>query len=220
MKSVWLQRAGHPRVLIFFAGWGMNDAPFRGLISNRWDVLVYYDFRRLDEVPCVADLDAYPETALAAWSLGCAAANRVAQERRWTFSRALAINGTLIPEDDLAGIPARWIDATAQHLTEGGWEKFVGRMCPDAKSRTAFDAGRPDRDLQGAVEELRVLRRLPPPPACVFTAALVSELDRIILPENQRRCWERYGVAVRPVRGPHYPFHLWASWDEVIACTP
>ena len=189
MKSVWLHRAGYPRVLIFFAGWGMDDAPFRGLTSNRWDVLVYYDFRRLDEVPCLEEVEAYSETALVAWSLGCAAANHVAQERRWTFSRALAINGTLIPEDDQTGIPARWLGATAEKLTDGGWEKFIRRMCPDAPSRAAFDGGRPCRDLNEVVEELEALRRLPPPRACVFGAALVSELDRIIVPENQRRCW-------------------------------
>ena len=50
-------------------------------------------------------------------------------------------------------------------------------------------------------------------------AALVSEQDRILLPENQRRCWERYAVPVQSIDGPHYPFHLWPSWEEVLACT-
>lgn len=218
MKAAWLHKTGNPRSLIFFAGWGMDEAPFRSLSSSRWDVLVYYDFRNLDEVPCLAAAEAYPERALVAWSLGCAAANRVAQERRWTFSRALAINGTVIPEDDQTGIPARWLGATAGKLTDGGWEKFVRRMCPDASSRAAFDGGRPCRDLNGVVEELEALRRLPPPRACVFGAALVSEFDRIIVPENQRRCWERYTVPVHSVGSPHYPFHLWRSWEEVLAC--
>ena len=218
MKAAWLHRAGHPRALVFFAGWGMDEAPFRALTSSRWDVLVYYDFRRLGEVPCLAEVEAYPEMALAAWSLGCAAANRVAQERRWTLARALAINGTLIPEDDQAGIPARWITATAERLAEGGWEKFIRRMCPDAASRAAFDAARPGRDLHGAVEELHALRQLPPPAACVFRDALVSDLDRIIPPENQRRCWARHGVPIHPIGGPHYPFHQWKSWEEVLAC--
>lgn len=218
MNTAWLHRAGHPRVLFFFAGWGMDDTPFRALASNRWDVLLYYDFRRLDEIPCLAEVEAYPEKALAAWSLGCAVANRVAQERRWTLSCALAINGTLIPEDDHVGIPARWMDATAQHLTTGGWDKFVARMCPDAASRAAFDAARPGRPLEGAVEELQVLRRLAPTTACIFDAAVVSPIDRIILPENQRRCWERFAVPVHSIDAPHYPFHLWASWEEALSC--
>lgn len=218
MKATWLHRAGRPRVLVFFAGWGMDSAPFRRLASQGWDVLAYYDFRHLDEVPCLGDLEGYPEKALAAWSLGCAAGNCVARARRWSFSRAVAINGTLIPEDERAGIPARWMDATALRLTEDGWEKFVRRMCPDAASRAAFDAGRPARDLREAVEELQALRRLPPPAACAFDSAVVSGHDRVILPENQRRCWERYGVPVRAIGGPHYPFHRWRAWDEVLAC--
>ncbi len=218
MKSAWLHRTGHPRVLIVFAGWGMDEAPFRRLTSDLWDVLVYYDYRCLDEVPCLSEVESFPERVLLAWSLGCSAANRVAQDRRWTFARAVAVNGTLVPEDDQEGIPARWMAATAQHLTEGGWEKFVRRMCPDAESRMAFDAGLPGRDLHGAVEELQVLRKWSAPAGCVFGTAMVSAHDRVILPENQRRCWERQGTKTRSIPGPHYPFHLWASWEEVLAC--
>ncbi len=218
MKAEWLHRAGHPRLITFFAGWGMDDAPFRRLTSTRWDVVVYYDYRQLDDVPCLDEVIAYPARALVAWSLGCAVANRVAHEQRWALSQAIAINGTLIPEDEQAGIPARWMDATARQLTEGGWGKFVKRMCPDAGSREAFEAGAPGRDLREAVEELQELRRMPEPSACVFRAALVSETDRIIVAENQSRCWARYAVPVRVLQGPHYPFHLWGSWEEVLAC--
>jgi biotin synthesis protein BioG len=218
MKAEWLHRAGHPRLLVFFAGWGMDAAPFRRLGASRWDVLAYYDYRRLDEVPCLSDVSAYPEMALVAWSLGCAVGNRVAQEQGWLLSQALAINGTLMPEDEEAGIPARWMDATARNLSGGGWEKFVKRMCPDPVSCGAFDAGRPGRDLGGAVEELQVLRGLTAPAACVFRVACVSEADRIIAAGNQRRCWARYAVPVRELQGPHYPFHMWGSWEEVLAC--
>ncbi len=218
MKAVWLQGGGRRRVLIVFAGWGMDAAPFRRLTVGDWDVLVYYDFRQLDEIPFRAEVAACPERALVAWSLGCAAANRVAQACCWSLTRAVAINGTLIPEDDHAGIPARWIEATAQHLTEGGWERFVRRMCPDTGSRTAFDAARPDRNLQGAVAELQFLRRLPAPRASVFRQALVSGTDRVILPGNQQCCWDRYAVPTCPIQGPHYPFHLWTRWEEVLAC--
>jgi len=218
MKATWLHRIRQPRALLFFAGWGMDEAPFRKLASGQWDVLTFYDYRRVDEVPCLDEISAYPELAVAAWSLGCAAANAVAQRCGWTFSRAVAISGTLIPEDDQAGIPARWLDATTQHLTEGGWDKFVRRMCSDEPSRAAFDAARPGRPLPEAVEELQALRRLSAPAACIFHAAAVSEWDRILLPENQRQCWARYAVPTRRLPAPHYPFHLWASWEEVLAC--
>jgi len=219
MKAAWLHQAGHPRLLVFFAGWGMDPTPFRRLASRRWDVLVYYDFRCLDEIPCLAELAAYPEMALAAWSLGCAAANRVAHERGWTFSRSVAINGTLVPEDEQAGIPARWIAATALGLADGGWQKFVRRLCPDARAREVFDGGLPGRDWRGAAEELQCLRRFPPPDACLFDVALVSEQDRIILPENQRRCWDRYAVPTFSLPGPHDAFPLWTHWEEVLACS-
>jgi biotin synthesis protein BioG len=205
-------------VLIFFAGWGMDDRPFRALGAGGWDAVCFYDYREMADVPLAGDIAAYPERALAAWSLGCAAANAVAQRQAWSLSRAVAVSGTVVPEDDRLGIPARWMEATAANLAAGGWTKFVRRMCPDAASLAAFAASQPARDLGAAVEELGALRRLTAPDSCVFRVALVSENDRIILPGNQRRCWDRYGVPARPIAAPHYPFHLWKSWEEMLAC--
>lgn len=219
MKAAWLNRAGHPRALVFFAGWGMDDAPFRRLGPGNRDVLAFWDYRCMDEVPLAAQLSSYRELSLVAWSLGCAAGNCVAQQLRWELTRAVAISGTLLPEDEEAGIPTRWMEATARHVANGGWEKFVRRMCPDEPSIAAFNAAPPSRRLDEAVEELQVLRRLPAPASCVFRAAAVCAADRIILPENQRRCWSRYGVPAREIAAPHYPFHLWHSWEEVLSCT-
>ena len=218
MKSAWLHRTGQPRVVVFFAGWAMDETPFLSLKSSELDVVVYYDYLSLDDVPFAAEIEAYSEMNLAAWSLGCAVANITAQERRWRPTQSLAINGTVIPEDDLDGIPGRWLTATSQGLTNGGWEKFIRRMCPDSESRAAFDTARPHRNLRDAAEELETLRRLQTPLSCLFTTALVGEADRIIVPENQRRCWQRYGVPVRAIDAGHYPFHLWRSWEEVLAC--
>ena len=71
---------------------------------------------------------------------------------------ALAINGTVTPEDDEVGIPRRWMDATAESLLQGGWPKFVRRMCLDKSARQDFQAHAPERDLAGAIDELEVLR--------------------------------------------------------------
>lgn len=218
MKAEWLDRKEHRSVLVFFAGWGMDAEPFRRLATDRHDVVVYYDYRDLNEVPCSEAVGSYPDCTLLAWSFGCAAANTVAQTFRWKPSRSVAINGTLQPESDSAGIPARLLDSTAANLLTGGWEKFVARMCPDEASRRVFNAARPLRKLNEAITELQSLRQIAAPASSIFNSALIGEGDRIILPSHQRCCWERYAVPCTRLSCGHFPFHLWSSWEEIAGC--
>ena len=233
MKSVWLQRGRRPRALVFFAGWGMDDRPFRRLVSSDYDVCVCYDYRNLpasfgsyalrnsarDASPVSESIEAvgaYDEVTIVAWSFGCGVAAQVIAHGNWPVQVALALNGTVTPEDDEVGIPKRWLDATAESLLQGGWSRFVRRMCWDKAARQDFEGHAPQRDLAGAVAELDVLRQLTTPARCDFTRALIGTQDRIILPENQQRCWERFHVPVQRITAPHYPFHLWQSWEELL----
>ena len=74
---------------------------------------------------------AYEQVTVVAWSFGCAVAAQCMARHSWPVQEALAINGTVTPEDDEVGIPRRWMDATAESLLQGGWPKFVRRMCLD-----------------------------------------------------------------------------------------
>ena len=216
MKAAWLNHNGNSRLLIFFSGWGMNDAPVRHLSAGCRDVLVFYDFRNLDIVPFLTEIAKFQDIALVAWSLGCAAANRTALQCRWSLSAALAVNGTLTPDNDLTGIPSRWIAATVRNLPSGGWGKFIARMCPDKNLRPLFSDAPPDRSLAQSAEELLTLQQLAPPQDCIFNSALISTADRIILPDNQRRGWESYNVPTHAIAAPHYPFTLWTEWEDLL----
>lgn len=220
MRTLWLEPRGRPSALVCFAGWAMDDRPFRRLTSAEFDVLICYDYRDLataHQEKALQEVNAYACQTVVAWSLGCAAAEHIMPHLGWTPGQAVAINGTVTPEDEEEGIPAQWITLTAAHLTEGGWEKFVRRMCSDVEARHDFEAHASRRRLDEAVSELEALRRLKPATTCGFTRALVGNRDRIILPANQQRCWERRGVPFRNIPAPHYPFHLWRTWDELLA---
>ncbi len=234
MKCVRLQAGNRPRALVFFAGWGMDDRPFRRLTSRQYDVYVCYDYRNLETDLRFGSLPnanrhgtevgqpfkawgAYEQVTIVAWSFGCAVAAQWMFHHSWPVHEALAINGTVTPEDDKVGIPRRWMDATAESLLQGGWPKFVRRMCLDPVARQDFEQHAPERDLPGAVAELEVLRTLAPPADCGFTRALIGANDKILLPRNQQRGWERFGVPVQMIAAPHYPFHIWNSWEELLA---
>lgn len=232
MRYVWLQRDGHRRVLIFFAGWAMDHGPFERLVSDAHDVCVCFDYRQLPrpvasseclgpqkialvDDPLRATLADYQERVVVAWSFGCAVAAHLLAEPPWPVQRAVAINGTVVPEHAELGIPQRWLDATAAHLSPRSWDKFLRRMGMDQEDDPAFRL--PERDLKRAADELEALRELAPPAHCRFTSAVVGRRDRIIPPENQRRCWDHHGVPTRLIEAPHYPFHLWKTWEEVLA---
>lgn len=236
MKFVWFQRAGYPRALLFFAGWAMDERPFRRLKIGAYDVCVCFDYRNVDAVLAkqfssgtdqheheakeqeegFAALKAYKKITVIAWSFGCAVAAHIMAQASWSIHGAVAINGTVVPEHDELGIPTRWLDATAGNMLRGGWPKFVRRMCSEASARADFQEHSPQRDLVGAAAELDALRRLNAPRSCNFRRALVGSEDRVILPRNQRRCWEQYGITARTISAPHYPFHLWNSWEDLL----
>ncbi|MFO7902347.1 MAG: alpha/beta fold hydrolase [Planctomycetota bacterium] len=237
MKSVWLKRGENSRVLLFFAGWGMDDRPFRELQSDRYDVCVCFDYRDLDAIldgrsgsswprheasssGLLETSATYDTVTVVGWSFGCAVAARIMARADWPVRDALAINGTVVPEDDQLGIPSHRLDATAQGLLQGGWPKFVRRMCVERTARLHFQKRVPQRELAGALIELDALRSLGTPEVSGFTQAIVGSRDKIIWPENQERCWRRFGVPTRSLDVPHYPFHLWQSWEEVLALAP
>ncbi|PTN36994.1 pimeloyl-ACP methyl esterase BioG family protein [Desulfonatronum sp. SC1] len=217
MNATWLNRASNARLLLFFSGWGMDASAVRHLDPGHRDVLVLYDYREPDAIPHADAIAAYRIIDLVAWSLGCAAANRAAGRHRWCLATALAIAGTLTPEDDQTGIPAHWIDATTANLHKGGWEKFLARMRAPDESRPAMAyTPSPCRDINARAAELETLRHLPPPEAAIFTAAFIATRDRIIRPDAQRRCWAHYGVPTHDIAAPHNPFSRWRTWEELV----
>jgi biotin synthesis protein BioG len=229
VKYEWLPCDEREATLIFFAGWCMDPRPFEGLSSRTLDVCVCYDYRDLVVASARSDERAWllgrsPATwrragrvIVVAWSFGCAVAAHAMEAAPWQADEALAINGTVVPEHDLLGVPTALLDATAAGLNELAWSKFVRRMCRHSQARSYFERHAPTRDLTGAAAELAVLRRLGPPQRCRFTRAVVGSDDKIIDPANQRRVWQQHQVPVQTMDLPHYPFYVWQSWERLLA---
>jgi biotin synthesis protein BioG len=213
MKVAWLTRGRGERLRLFFAGWGMEPGPFMGMREDRGDVLMVYDYTDAAfPVDLAARVDAYDECHLIAWSLGVSVANGVCRDLR--LSSALAVNGTLVPVDDLYGIPPALFDGTIEHLLSGGWTRFVRRMCGNAEAGVRFERACSERTVEDRLAELRVLRQSSAAEACIFERAIAGRQDRIVPFENQVRAWEHFGVPCRVVNQPHFPFSDDASWEE------
>ena len=57
-----------PRLLLFFAGWGMDETPFLQIRPTDTDWMVCYDYRSLEFDTDL--LQEYSEIRLIAWSMG------------------------------------------------------------------------------------------------------------------------------------------------------
>ena len=103
MRHEFVKREGNSRLILIFAGWGMDATPFRHISRPGYDTLVLWDYRDL-----TADwslVSEYEEIVLIAWSMGVYAASMSIHAIDRQISTRIAVNGTLSPVDNLRGIP-------------------------------------------------------------------------------------------------------------------
>ena len=215
MKQVWMKREGTPRLVLFFNGWGMDERAVSH-VAGTSDVLEVHDYRQLDDhLPAARD---YDTLHVVAWSMGVWAASVLVDAWGLSPSRAVAINGTGAPVDDLHGIPTRVYTLTERAMNEHGRALFMGRMLSSPDDVAWFRQHTPRRPLDEVVEELHRIREQAAsrPGGFPWHLALVSTADVIFPPVNQCRWWE-HRVPVHSIPGGHYPFRQLTDWDKILA---
>jgi biotin synthesis protein BioG len=219
----WGIRAGHPRLLLFFNGWGMDER-ILGMIEapEGRDLLAVCDYVDLQGEDAVrAAVARYPAADLVAWSMGVWAAANVFRSTAPRFDKAVAVNGTGRPVDDEYGIPTGLFRATLDGFSERARESFFRRMCDGREACGEFLPHAPLRDVEDQRRELLALARdaaagVPPPGS--FTSAVVGSRDRIMPPENQLRYWQGV-IPCRTANLPHLPFSDRSGWREILGET-
>ena len=205
MKQVYIIHEHHPRLLLFFAGWGADETPFKAYRPAGMDYMVCYDYRTLDfSTDCLQE---YREIHVVGWSMGVWAASHVAPRLSQPVAGSTAINGTPFPCDERRGIPPAIFRGTLEGLTGASLHKFLRRMCSDTATFRAFLQVTPRRPLEELREELTaVLEQYDPalPIPFHWQEAIVGSNDRIIPPLNQQQAWEELGTPVCLTDEAHY----------------
>ena len=218
MRTCWLTRTGQPSCLLFFAGWGMDPAPFRPLAPPEGhDLLLFYDYRELAEPDPAALLPrGYQRLSLLAWSMGVWVAGHVLADCHHRFSAAVAVNGTLRPIDDRAGIPVQAYASMLATFSPRTLLDFYASMFGDQAGLQRFLANRPQRPAEEVRAELAALRAhyLAHGPAVdIYSRRLVGSRDRVFAARAQVRSWGR--ERCRTFQSPHFPFYD-LSWDDLL----
>lgn len=190
MKQQFIIHKKHPRLILFFAGWGMDEHPFLDYYPADSDLLVCYDYRNLDFDYSL--LQAYTDMRLVGWSMGVWAASQVFGKNRLNIKKSIAINGTNYPVDDNRGIARTVFEGTLNGLTNATLRKFQRRMCGSATALDDFLNRAPRRDVDELREELRRIGELSQelaPSSFVWSKAVIGNKDHIFTPANQQQSW-------------------------------
>ena len=197
MKQVYIIKDKHPRLLLFFAGWGADETPFKGYQPADSDYMLCYDYRTLDFDTSL--LKTYQEINVIGWSMGVWAASRVMGKLQETdtsliIKNSIAINGTPYPIDDTCGIPSVIYHGTLEGLTGPSLNKFLRRMCFNGEAFKEFLNITPRRPLEELKEELAEIERMylaQPTTSFHWQQVVVGSNDRIIPPDNQLNAWRK-----------------------------
>lgn len=192
------------KLLLFFAGWGMDENPFKGYLPSGYDFAIAYDYRSFafDETflkPC-------SEIKIVAWSMGVWAASQLLQDKNYPITEAIAVNGTPFPVDDRKGIPHEIFAKTLGGMDENMLGKFRRRMCGSSDVLKRFLEKAPERSLENLREELGSIGKNAsgsPPSSFKWDKVYIGSRDKIFPAANQMRAWEGTDYAVTDWE--HYP---------------
>lgn len=180
MKLEFTVKQGNKKLILIFAGWGMDSNPFRNIRLDGHDIAVVWDYRdmTLDITPFAVYSDIY----LFAWSFGVYTAARAIAKTTLNPTIKIAVNGSLNPIDDREGIPVSIFRGTLENLSSRNLDKFYRRMCKDSDDFASFNNHRPCRELNELIEELSSIALL----ATDKTANIMTDWDRAVISENDR----------------------------------
>lgn len=210
MKQVMIVNRQRARLILFFAGWGMDETPFLHCCPQESDLMVCYDYRELDFNDTL--LANYREIHLVAWSMGVWAASKaLSWYQELPITRSIAVNGTPYPVDEERGIPPAIFNGTLEGLNAASLLKFQRRMCGGSEAYERFRSIAPCRSWEELKEELAVIGTLCtvlPPSDWKWDRAFIGENDRIFPPQAQQKAWEGVCPAIEHGSEAHYDDEL------------
>lgn len=202
MRHSFISQNGSSRLIVIFAGWGMDERPFRGMTRPGYDILVVWDYRSLDFDPQWTA--PYREVCVLAWSMGVQAAQLCHAALGPRVTGRIAVAGTPCPVSDTLGIPCDIFKATADTLSPRTLERFMRRMCGGQLAWSQWSSCAPERPVEELRDELNAIAARPAASAAPrFDHYLLTLRDAIFPPENQRRAFA--GCDVVETDSPHLP---------------
>lgn len=205
MKQIFIKKQDKKSLLLFFAGWGMDENIVKNYEVHHADFMICYDYKTLDFDKSL--IEKYQHIRVLAWSMGVWNAAQVLEGVACT--EATAINGTLFPIDDIMGIPDKIFQGTLDNFSVATLQKFQKRMCGNQENYQLFQSVQPKRSVEDLHEELKAIqanyeeytqKRFP------WNVAVVGKNDNIFPSQNQLNAWKSVLNVYYDVH--HYDYEL------------
>lgn len=205
MKQAFIRHTGSEKLLLIFAGWGMDENLIELPPTAETDVMLCYDFRSLDFDTSI--LAGYKGIRLLAWSMGVWVAGHVLGKMSLPWEGKVAFNGTPFPIDDERGIPVSVFEGTLEGFSETVLAKFRRRMCGGGDALRLFLRHLPQRSVGNLHEELRVLYNAvlhsDEVSLMQWDKAVTGMHDHVFPFENQLKAWKG-SAEIRILETAHY----------------
>ncbi len=176
-----------------------------------FDLLEVYDYTSAElELDLAGLMGAYSEVIVVAWSLGVWACGEYCVKSGLSFSRAIAVNGTLAPISEDFGLSPDIFYGTAENWTsEDSRYAFNRRMCRGRDTLELFAKVQPQRQLTDQRDELIALgERIGKNDLTefeLFDTAIIGGKDKIFLPDRQTAFWQTRAKKVMALDIAHWP---------------
>lgn len=217
MKQEFITKENNQQLLLFFAGWGMDSAPFAGYRPANSDLMICYDYS--DITFDTSQIIGYNRINVVAWSLGVWAAARALSATSLNIDRKIAINGTMYPVDNDRGIVPEIFNGTLNGLCESTLVKFRRRMCGGVSGYKEFMLHGPQRSVDSLRIELRNIGEMYTdslPIEFRWDDAVIGESDAIFPAASQRMAWSETSANVNIINAPHYNNYIFKRYLEDI----
>ncbi len=206
-------------VVLIFAGWGMDWRMFEPVSFDGRHVIVAYDYasdidKNGDELARLINNN-YDDVCLIGWSFGVFNATVwMTTHSELPLTYAVAVNGTVHPVDRLRGIDPDIFAATLNGLSDTSVAKFRLRMCGSRQAFSDFMAHVPQRTIESLRIELEQIRDMAGSDfsagANLWDKIFISDSDRIIPAEAQKKAWERHSSVTVLNDSHHNP-----DWNDL-----
>jgi hypothetical protein len=203
MKVFWHKNENNKQLLLLFNGWGFDWKTFRKTELPCHDIASVYDYTEV-EPKQFEFTKLYAGVKVVAWSYGVFIADFYS-DCIANVTKAIAVNGSTTPIDDIKGIPPKIFLATMQSFNTENREKFYLRIAGGLSAYKQIADNLPDRTVENQLAELKSLYKLSletKQNGLNWNVAIVSTRDKIFPLINMKNAWDNKAVTLE---GEHYP---------------
>lgn len=202
-------------LIIFLSGWACDDEQFSFLTENSsYDILICYNY---SDLSLDFDFSGYKKFYLITFSAGVFIAGMI-KNILPEFEKTIAINGNPLAYDEYFGLRTEVINLFNGVDKTNAIDFRRKYLVYNDKELSMLNKCQPKRTFEDCRIELLALNRYAQqkPEPYSFDTALLSDNDKIFIPERQLEYWRGKSICVILKNSAHFPFFRFKNFDEIL----